>query len=401
MPLSGGGPSHHASGVDRCAVGAPDPLGCPMTQNPRSDPPRHLDRRALLAAAAAGVGLGVGVGLAGAEPAGADDTDPLVLGAANTSSTVTSLTTSAAGLSVTSTSNTAAFGVYARRASSTTDDPAITASTHGTGPALLATVTTSGTGTQVQHAVKAVHSGAGGGLLAEREGTGASGAAALRAVDHGTRGAIEAESGGVALRATGGAAALALTPTVPLVPTSGAHTVGEVRVDAGGEVVVCTQAGSPGRWRRVIKANESYDNGIAGTEGWAGAIHLMELPYRMFDSRPDRPPPQGGAGKLEPGVDEDVRITLLGAPGNGGHVVPGGAVGVLCTITVTETEGSGWVKAFPTGIAAPNTSVLNWWDDGQTLATTTIVRIGEEGDVTLRLGSNRAHVLLDIVGFVA
>lgn len=363
----------------------------------------HLDRRAVLtkAGVASAAILASGVALGATAPrAEAADTDPLLLGVGNAASSMTSLTSSGPGLSVTSTSTTAAYAIQARRNSASTNDPALAATTNGSGPAILATVTGSGLGDQVQPAIKAVHAGAGGGLWAEREGTNNAGIPAITALDHGTRGAIEATSAGIAVRAEGTRAALLLEPVAAPTPTTGTHEVGEMRMGPGGEVLVCSVPGTPGRWRRLVAAAPFYDNGLPGAYGWAGSMNLMPTPFRMFDSRPGQPPPQGGEGKLEPATDEVIQIAALGAPGNGGHVVATGSVGVVCTITVTETEGSGYVKAFPTGVTPPNTSVLNWFASGQTFATTTIVRLDTEGRMTVRLGSNRSHVLVDIIGFV-
>ena len=89
-------------------------------------------------------------------------------------------------------------------------------------------------------------------------------------------------------------------------------------------------------------------------------------------------------------------------PVGGGDPVPAGALGLLCTITVTATEGAGgFLKAFPAGGTVPGTSVLNWFGPGQNLATTTIVRLSATGAMALRSGSNPTQVLVDVIGFLA
>ena len=83
-----------------------------------------------------------------------------------------------------------------------------------------------------------------------------------------------------------------------------------------------------------------------------------------------------GNAKLQPDVPFNLTI-----PGVAPHpsaapavAVPADTLGVLCTITVVETVGYGYIKAYPAGInPAPNTSVINWSATGQILATTTIV----------------------------
>ena len=344
-----------------------------------------------------------GAGLTGtATPAAAANGDPILIGAANSGTTVTALTTSSAALSLSSTSSTAAHVLRAERNNTATDDPTVLATTRGTGPAVAASVSYEGTGGQVQPVIKAVHEGAGGGLWAERLATNDAGLPPVYALDHGTRGAVVATSQGIAVEASGTRAPLRLVAQGTAVPTSGTHSVGEIRMGTDGNLAVCVIAGSPGRWRRLAAAVSNYDNWATGSAGWAGAVGLMRYPFRLFDSRPGTTAPFGGDAKLVPGTSVPVQVTEVSAPGSGARSGPGGAVGVICTVTVTNTEGSGgYVKAFPADADPPNTSVVNWFGPGQNLASTTMVRLDEAGRLTLRVGSNRTDVLLDVIGFVA
>jgi hypothetical protein len=74
---------------------------------------------------------------------------------------------------------------------------------------------------------------------------------------------------------------------------------------------------------------------------------------------------------------------------------------VLATVTVTATGSGGHLRAYATGTAAPNTSIINWDHAGQTSATTTMIRIGDNGAITVRAASTATHFLVDILGWVA
>jgi hypothetical protein len=83
-------------------------------------------------------------------------------------------------------------------------------------------------------------------------------------------------------------------------------------------------------------------------------------------------------------------------------VVPPGATAAAVTLTVTETEGSGgYVSAFPSGIAWPGTSSINWFGPGQNLAMAVIVALGGDRQLVLRGGVQPTHVVVDVTGYLA
>lgn len=83
--------------------------------------------------------------------------------------------------------------------------------------------------------------------------------------------------------------------------------------------------------------------------------------------------------------------------------VPAGARAALVTITATDTQGNGFVTAFPGDLAAPpDTSTLNWTSNGIAIANTAVV--GLDGGTTIKLAvgglaGTAAHLLCDVVGY--
>ncbi len=118
--------------------------------------------------------------------------------------------------------------------------------------------------------------------------------------------------------------------------------------------------------------------------GYVSATGFVPLPPgitpRVLDTR------QGGS-KLAP--NEERTLTLP---------VPGGVAAVL-TLTLTQTEGAGFVSLYTGGIAWPGTSSVNF--DGSDVANTVIVPVSSDSKVTIRGGGANTGVLLDVTGWIA
>jgi hypothetical protein len=102
-----------------------------------------------------------------------------------------------------------------------------------------------------------------------------------------------------------------------------------------------------------------------------------------FDSRTS----SGGPGKL---ADGQERVH---------HVAPAGASAAVITLTATATTGGGYLAAFNADVAWPHNSSLNWFGDGQSLATTVIAPVSATGDIRIRGGGTATDYLIDVVGY--
>ena len=124
--------------------------------------------------------------------------------------------------------------------------------------------------------------------------------------------------------------------------------------------------------------------GTAGAAG-TGAVELI-APFRLQDSRVN-----------EPDKYDTTAQDSLAVPGIAGKC------GVILNVTVTETEGAGFFKIADGFEATPTTSNINWYADGQTLANMAIVMVSSPATgITVQGGGDgRAHLVLDVLGFVA
>lgn len=136
---------------------------------------------------------------------------------------------------------------------------------------------------------------------------------------------------------------------------------------------------------------------IADVTGWipSGASFTSVVPSRAFDTRP------GFTGllsvtqtKLAPSNVLEVPLTNLGTSGS---VVPSSGVGaVALNVTVTETEGSGFITVYDCG-TRPTASSLNF-ATGQTIPNAVIAKVSGSGSVCF-YSSVAAHVIADVAGW--
>jgi hypothetical protein len=116
-----------------------------------------------------------------------------------------------------------------------------------------------------------------------------------------------------------------------------------------------------------------------------GSLVLVE-PFRLLDSRVNEP------DKYDTGAVDNLAVPGLDA-----------YQAVLVNVTLTQTEGSGFVWLGAAPVAFPSTSNVNWSASDQTLANLAIVFTGTgRSGITVQVhGNGRTHLILDVVGFVA
>jgi hypothetical protein len=90
------------------------------------------------------------------------------------------------------------------------------------------------------------------------------------------------------------------------------------------------------------------------------------------------------------------------------RVLPDQAVAVSFNVTVTNTEGAGFLTIYDTGppVVPPKTSTVNWWQAGQTIANSGIVAVGRKPEpglyVGVLVGGNqwaKTNYIIDITGY--
>lgn len=126
-----------------------------------------------------------------------------------------------------------------------------------------------------------------------------------------------------------------------------------------------------------------------------GSLVTLRTPTRMFDSRTDTT--LLGGDKI---AADDAIIVTVGIPDEERFLVS-----VFLNVTVTETEGAGFLRVFatdPSGtLPEPETSNVNWFADGQTFGNFVLSGVGPEFGVEIYCGgAGRAHVIVDVQGYV-
>ena len=111
---------------------------------------------------------------------------------------------------------------------------------------------------------------------------------------------------------------------------------------------------------------------------------LAVTPSRALDTR------TGG----RPAAGQTVGVSIAGRYG-----VPSNADAAVVTLTATDAAASGYVTAWPAGIARPEVSNLNVPAAGRTVANLAIVPLGDGGAIRLFTEAG-AHLLVDVVGYV-
>lgn len=175
----------------------------------------------------------------------------------------------------------------------------------------------------------------------------------------------------------GSDAAISLQPRATAGPPSGKSLKGDIALDANAVLWLCVADGEPGTWVRLSDV---------GTR-------MLPRPERAYSSTDD-----GAGGKLARNEVRTVEIRGR-VPG-----VPGRATAIIGNVTVHQTEGGGYVTAYPSGTARPGTSTINWGAPGQSIANGVTVALGDDGAINLYAdvtpGDSATHVIVDIVGYI-
>ena len=130
---------------------------------------------------------------------------------------------------------------------------------------------------------------------------------------------------------------------------------------------------------------------IVDLSGWfPGGTFSGATPTRLLDSR------SGNAQKLSLGGV--VEVPILGNILSGGVSVPSTAEAVSLNVTVTGTEGSGYLTVWPCGSGRPEASNVNFIEN-QTVANNVLAPLDDSGKVCV-FSSASTHLIVDIAGWI-
>ncbi len=156
-----------------------------------------------------------------------------------------------------------------------------------------------------------------------------------------------------------------------------------VKLGAGGKV---SFANAHGEVNVIVDVVGYYDDGSG-----AGDLFNGVTPTRLLDSRT---PTGGWNAKLQAGTARNLTVTQPGNPSG----VPATATAVIANVTVTGGTAGSFVSVWPTGLAQPNVSNLNF-GPGQTIPNLVIVKIGTGGAIRFANAIGGVDVIVDIVGY--
>jgi hypothetical protein len=124
-------------------------------------------------------------------------------------------------------------------------------------------------------------------------------------------------------------------------------------------------------------------------------MSALPSPVRVYDSR------QPANKKLEAKETRNVALVQGRDAAGVAHAgVPIGAVAAQVVITVTQTNGAGYLNAHASGSPVPEASVINWFAANSDLATSAMVPVDLTGRIALTAGpTSSTHFIVDVVGY--
>jgi hypothetical protein len=155
-----------------------------------------------------------------------------------------------------------------------------------------------------------------------------------------------------------------------------------VPVGPDGNVVLFTSSAA----HMVADVAGYYRRSAEASDGRLRAV----TPARILDTREG----QIGYSGSKPVGGDNLTLQVAGR----GGVPATGAAAVVLTVTVTESEGPGFVTAYPGQTARPEVSNVNVYRTGQTVANQVIVPIGADGTVQLYTLTG-LHLIADVTGW--
>jgi hypothetical protein len=175
-------------------------------------------------------------------------------------------------------------------------------------------------------------------------------------------------------------------PTPPASPTSSGCTT-----DAAHAAAI---AADPADYYVNVHTVNNPNGEIRGQLGPAQVSPtFLPSPLRAYDSRL-------ADGKLKAGETRTISLaTGKDAGGTSQIAVPPGATAAIVTLTITQTEGAGFVTIYSAAISLPPTSSINWGSPDQILSVATPVVVDPKGNVKITGGVNATNVVLDVIGY--
>ena len=192
---------------------------------------------------------------------------------------------------------------------------------------------------------------------------------------------------------------LVLTPTRQDSPSTASIYVPKGDIRATGITMMLSPDGTlSATFVSTAKATTSVVFDVTGyfLPGFSGATYVPVTPNRLVDSRIK----VGVSAKLSPFVAKTFQVSGR-VPSDATKNVPGGAIAITGTLTVTGETGAGYVSLTPTPVNHPTTSNMNF-PKGDTRAAGVTVTLGAGGKQSVVYGGGSktsTQVVFDVSGY--
>jgi hypothetical protein len=175
--------------------------------------------------------------------------------------------------------------------------------------------------------------------------------------------------------------------------TVGGSAATAVTFNSATSITATTPPGSVGFADVVVTTAAGASQG-GGSDGFLyeadGAYHALD-PSRVADTRDGSGLPYAGQA---PGPGQVLDVSVTGLDG----VPRTGVEAVVVNITVTAPTRAGYVTAYPTGLAVPDSSTIDFLA-GQTDANLAEVAVGRGGQISLYNLQGWTQVIVDVEGW--
>jgi hypothetical protein len=167
----------------------------------------------------------------------------------------------------------------------------------------------------------------------------------------------------------------------PPATDSVAHLRGELLSDGAGSLWCCVAGGTPGTWRKVSGPTA------------AGALHVLPLPVRVYDSRSGTSPSVGPKTPLAANTARTLDVTVNSSG------VPVGATAVMANLLVVNAvSGNGNLTIWANGVAKPNANNMVWGGSTGRFSSLALTAVDAAARVQVE-ASIQTDFVLDIVGY--
>jgi hypothetical protein len=165
-------------------------------------------------------------------------------------------------------------------------------------------------------------------------------------------------------------------------------------------VLAAEIAGNPAGFYVNVHTADFPNGAIRGqlalTASTSGTTQLLNEPLRAYDSR------TAPEGKFAAGTTRTISVASgLDAAGKSHIAVPPGATGALLRVTITDTEGPGFLSVYSNALTTvPASSNVNWDKVGAIAGADPTVAVDATSKIKITAVISATHVVVDVIGYV-